>query len=107
MSSPSTVLTKGLGAGATSSELLLFGFGIGSISGPTAIAQAVWNYVIEPGFSAKLMLRVIAAVAAGKTVIVSPTAGTAHVIFRTISDNGNIVEADVVGSERTSVVITP
>lgn len=86
-----------------------FGDGGNIASSLTAaqIAAAVWAYVLEPGFSAGLMLRVIAAVAAGKTVILSPVPGSAHVTFRTISDNGDIVDADVVGSERTSITITP
>lgn len=99
------VITRGLGG--TPSELLLRGFGIGSQTTAAAIAAAVWAYVLEPGFSAGLMLRVIAAVEAGKTVIISPSPGSAHVTFRTISDDGVIVEGDSVGSERTSVTITP
>lgn len=99
------LVTRGLGA--TPSDLLLRGFGIGAGTSAAQIAAAVWNYTIEGSFTARVLLRVIAAVAAGKTVIVSPTSGTAHVIFRTISDSGDIVAADMVGSERTSVVITP
>lgn len=99
------LVTRGLGG--TSGDLLLRGFGIGAQTTAAAIAAAVWAYVLEPGFSAGLMLRVIAAVAAGKTVIISPTPGSAHVTFRTISDDGDIVDADLVGSERTSITITP
>lgn len=86
-----------------------FGDG-GNVAGSLTAAQiaaAVWAYALEPGFSAGLMLRVIAAVAAGKTVILAPVPGSAHVTFRTISDSGDIVDADVMASERTSITITP
>lgn len=52
-------------------------------------------------------MRVIAAVAAGKTVMIYPMPGTGHVVFRTISDSSDIVTADVVNYERTSITITP
>ncbi len=74
---------------------------------PAQIAQVIWQYLLETSFSAQTLLRVVAAVAAGKTVILSPAPGSAHVTFKTISDTGVIVDADVVGSERTLVTITP
>lgn len=74
---------------------------------PAQIAQAIWNYLVESSFSAGALMRVIAAVAAGKTVMIYPMPGTGHVVFRTISDSSDIVTADVVNYERTSITITP
>ncbi len=62
---------------------------------------------IEGAFSSADLLRVIAAVAAGKTSIDSASPGTATVEFRDVNDTENRVSADMVGSERASVTINP
>jgi hypothetical protein len=48
------------------------------------------------------LLRIVAAVAAGKTSIAGTT-----VTFRDVTDSSDIVEGSMTDSERTSVTITP
>jgi hypothetical protein len=62
---------------------------------------------IEGMFSSADLLRVIAAVAAGKTSIESVSPGTATVEFRDVNDTETRVSAEMVGSERASVTINP
>jgi hypothetical protein len=64
-----------------------------------------WDSVIESGYTAAEILKVLAAFVAGKTAITSLGNGDATVIFRNLADTKNRIEADMTGSERTSVVI--
>lgn len=66
-----------------------------------------WLAVLEGSFTAGDLLRVIAAVQAGKTSIVKTGSGTATVTFRDITDASDIVEATMAGSERTAITVTP
>jgi hypothetical protein len=52
-------------------------------------------------------LRILLAVAAGKTTITAGGAGAATVEFRAVDDSGVTVTATMAGSERTDVVTTP
>jgi hypothetical protein len=104
-----------------------FGDG-GSTPATGASAAAVWAYVLPNGQSAGAMLqaiyaavtqpiegtftmpdliRIIAAVQAGKSSIASLGAGAAHVEFRAVDDSEVRVAADMAGSERTTIVLTP
>ncbi len=76
------------------------------ISRPSAndIAQEVWNsFRIEGGLSGGDVLRVLLAVAAGKTTIT----GTSPVVvaFRDQADTKDRVRAEMVGSERDAVTV--
>jgi len=76
------------------------------IARPSAgdIAQEVWNsFTIEGGFSGADVMRVLLAVAAGKTTIArtSPTVVT----FRDTDDTKDRVRAEMIGSERDAVTI--
>lgn len=66
------------------------------------IALAVWNAVAESGYSYADFIRVIAAVAAGKTTI-DTVSGTSTVIFRSVSDDKTRIEATVQNGERVDV----
>lgn len=68
------------------------------------IAQEVWNgFVVESGLSGAEVLRVLLAVAAGKTNI---AAGPPVVVtFRDQADTKNRVRAEMDGSERDAVTI--
>ena len=71
---------------------------------PEALAISVWNAaVIESGYTAAEVLRIIAAVAAGKTSIVDLGGGDATVTFRDLGDTKDRIVADVSGSERTTL----
>lgn len=62
---------------------------------------------IQEGFSAGDILRILAAVAAGKTQITDLGGGAAQVTFRAIDDSGDVVVADMQNSERVDVTLTP
>jgi hypothetical protein len=53
------------------------------------------------------ILRILAAVAAGQTAIVSSGGGAATVTFRDVADASDIVVATMAGSERTAVALSP
>lgn len=62
---------------------------------------------VAGGFSVGDILRILAAVAAGKTTITSLGAGSASVTFRSIDDAVDVVTATMSGSERVNVSIDP
>ncbi len=62
---------------------------------------------VAGGFTVGDILRILAAVAVGKTTITSPGAGSAFVTFRSIDDALDAVEATMSGSERVSVTLDP
>jgi hypothetical protein len=66
-----------------------------------------WSEVIESGYTAEEVLRILLAVAAGKTVIVDNGGGSATVTFRDIADTKDRVEAEMTGSERTTITLDP
>lgn len=69
------------------------------------VTGAVLEAQVEPGVTLRDAIRVLAAVAAGKTTI-TPTGGsTAEVKFRNLGDTADIVTADMDGSERVTVVL--
>lgn len=64
-----------------------------------------WTEVIESGYTAEEVLRILLAVAAGKTTITDLGGGNATVAFRDQADSKNRIEASMTDSERTSVTI--
>lgn len=69
---------------------------------PENLALAVWNQIIEAGYSAGDILRILAAVAAGETDIAT---GPVVVTFTGLDGVTSRVIADMTDSERTSVTI--
>lgn len=61
--------------------------------------------VLESGFTVGEILRILAAVAAGKTNITDLGGGNAEVVFRDVGDTKDRVTADMTGSERTTVTL--
>lgn len=112
-------------------------FGDGGSSGATASAAEVWAYVLSNGksagqtlvetlsgietllarncldeqvqgaYTAADALRILLAVAAGKTTINALGGGAAVVEFQAVDDSGVVVSATMDGSERTAVTLTP
>lgn len=112
-------------------------FGDGGLAGSGASAAEVWAYVLSNGksagqtlvetlagidlllarncldeqvqgaYTAADALRILLAVAAGKTTIVSLGANAATVEFQAVDDSGVVVSATMAGSERTAVTLTP
>lgn len=66
-----------------------------------------WIATIEGSLNARDVMRVLAAVAAGKTSIVKTSNGHATVTFRDITDASDIIAASMAQSERTGVTVTP
>lgn len=69
------------------------------------VGQFVWAYLIEAGYTATEILRLLSAVAAGKTNIVDLGGGNATVTFRDLADTKDAVDVDMTGSERTTVTL--
>jgi hypothetical protein len=66
-------------------------------------ASNPWTEVIESGYSAAELLRLLVAVAAGKTDIIDLGGGLATVKFRDIADTKDRITASMTNSERTTV----
>lgn len=66
-----------------------------------------WQQIIEGSYTAEDILRILAGIAAGQTNIVDQGSGAALVTFRDLSNASDIVEAQMQGSERQTVVVTP
>lgn len=66
-----------------------------------------WTEVIESGYTAAEVLRMLVSIAAGKTTIVDNGGGSATVTFRGIADDRDAVIADMTGSERTTMTYDP
>jgi hypothetical protein len=126
-------ITSGLGGSV--GEFLLLGFESGDP--PVVDPAAVWSYVLSNGktagqnlvevnagiatllarscfdeliqgtLTAGDILRILAAVAAGKTTIAALGGGAANVVFRAIDDSRDTVQANMAGSERTTVTLDP
>jgi hypothetical protein len=75
----------------------------GTITDVSTFAASVWEKVIENGKKAEEMLRIMYAVAKGKTTIVDGP--PVHVKFRDDADTKDRVDATMVDSERTNVVV--
>lgn len=68
-------------------------------------ASNPWTEVIEGTYTAAELLRLLTAVAAGKSTIVDNGDGTKTITFRDINDTRNTVEAEIENSERTSITL--
>lgn len=123
------------GLGGSLSDLLRLGFESGEAA--VADAASVWAFILSNGKSAGEnvveilaginvllarscfedqaqgvytygdIMRILAAFAAGKTHIVQGGAGAANVKFDAIDDSGTVIDADMQGSERINVTLTP
>lgn len=67
------------------------------------VADAVWGAISESGFTFEQVMRLLAAVAAGKTTIQDLGGGNAIVTFRDLGDTKDRIVADMTGSERIDV----
>jgi len=69
-------------------------------------AADFWNYPIEGGYTARDVMRLIAAVLLGKTTI-TEAGSTITATFRSADDSADRVQAQVTSSQRTGVTLTP
>jgi hypothetical protein len=74
---------------------------------PENVAQAVWAKLLRDGYTAEQLFAIVASKCAGKTEINDLGGGNAQVIFRSINDDRDVIDADMTGSERTSVTLNP
>lgn len=75
----------------------------GDVLNTANVAAAVWEAVAEGSFTYQQVMRILSAVAAGKTTIVDLGGGMATVTFRDLEDTKDRIVADMDGSERTDV----
>lgn len=66
-----------------------------------------WSAVITGAYTAEDILRIIVAVLAGLDTQTSTGSGTANITFKDIGDSSTIVQASMVNSVRTAVVLSP
>lgn len=64
-----------------------------------------WTEVIESGLTAGDVMKIIASVLAGKTIITDLGNGLATVKFRNVNDTKDVVSADMTDSERTHITL--
>ncbi len=77
----------------------------GELLSTANVGDAVFNSIMEAGFSYGDAVRILTAVAAGKTTIVPGPGATATVTFRDVNDTKDRVVADMDGSERLDVTL--
>jgi hypothetical protein len=69
------------------------------------IVDGVWNLEMDGVYTAQDVMKILVAVAAGKTEIVDLGGGSATVVFRNLEDTIDKIEATMADSERTDVII--
>lgn len=62
-----------------------------------------WTEVIESGLTAGEVMKIIASVLAGKTIITDLGEGNATIVFRDVNDTKDVLTANMEGSERTNI----
>jgi hypothetical protein len=72
---------------------------------PQSLAKAVMEYNVDGTYTFEQVMKIIAAVQAGKTTITSLGGGAATVEFKDLSDTKSVITADMTGSERTNVTL--
>lgn len=93
-------------AGSTAYATISAGINVtGDLLSSANVGSAVWQSLIEGGFSAQDILKILAAVAVGKTDIA--VGGSTTVTFRDVGDTHDAVVATMSGSERAAVVLNP
>jgi hypothetical protein len=80
---------------------------MGEIMNNMGVAADPWTAVLENGYTAEELLRILVAVAVGKTTITDLGGGNANVKFRDLADSKDRVDADMTGSERTNITLDP
>jgi hypothetical protein len=78
-----------------------------STGGSGSGAADTWAFPVEGSLTAAELLRLMAAVLAGKTTITDLGNGTGSVKFKAVNGTADRVEATMTGSTRTNVTLTP
>lgn len=102
---------SGTPAGATAAQIWNYVLSNGKSAGQNLVENntmlAALTGAIEGTYTAADLLRIIAAVAAGKTRITDLGGGAAHVEFDAAGGTDLRVAAEMTGSERTGMDLTP
>lgn len=97
--------------GATAAQIWAYQLSNGKSAGQNLVENNTMllalTGAIEGSYTSSDLLRIIAAVAAGKTRITDIGGGAAHVEFDAVDGSEVRVAAEMDGSERTAVTITP
>jgi hypothetical protein len=85
----------------------LTGIGTSGIAAEASLISAtdVWSSVLEGAYTAQDLVRIAAAISAGKTTITPVGPGQVTVAFRDVSDASTIVTGSMDNSERVSVTL--
>jgi hypothetical protein len=98
-------------SGATAAEIWQYTLSNGKSAGQNLVENNTMllalTGAVEGSYTMFDILKILAAVAAGKTRITDLGSGNAHVEFDHIDESGVAVEAEMTGSERTDVTLTP
>ena len=107
----------GSGSGASASEIWAYTLANGKSAAQNLIdinagitellLRSCLDDQVQGAYTAGDALRILLAVAAGKTAIADLGGGAATVEFQAIDDSGVVVSATMAGSERTAVTLTP
>lgn len=96
------------GSGASAASIWAYTLSNGKSAAATLVQAAdVLTEQIQGQYTVADILRILAAVAAGKTTITPLGGELATVEFEAIDDSVTTVSASMDGSERTSVTLTP
>lgn len=100
---------SGTPSGATAAQIWAYVLPWNGLPAGQTLAEihAALTGPIEGAFAFPDLLKIIAAVAAGNTRIVNNGDGTAHVEFDAAGGTDLRVAAEMTGSERTGVTLTP
>ena len=71
------------------------------------VSDAVWGAIAESSLSYQDIMKILLAIASGKTTIVDLGGGMATVSFRDVDDSKDRLVADMTGSERIAVTLDP
>lgn len=107
----------GGGSGASASEIWAYTLANGKSAAQNLIdidagitellARNCLDEQVQGAYTAADALRILLAVAAGRTSINALGGGAAVVEFQAVDDSGVVVSATMDGSERTAVTLTP
>lgn len=107
----------GSGSGASASEIWAYTLANGKSAAQNLIdinagitellLRSCLDDQVQGAYTAADALRILLAVAAGKTTINALVGGAAIVEFQAVDDSGVVVSATMDGSERTAVTLTP
>lgn len=105
------------GSGASAAEIWAYVLGNGKSAAQNLIelneglaellSRSCLDDQVQGAYTAGDALRILLAVAAGKTTITPTGDAAATVEFQAIDDSGVVVSADMQGSERVAVTLTP